>query len=126
MHEMGITQSIVETIGARLGDAPVHRVRLEIGALSGVLPDAVRFAFELVTPGTTLEGAVLEIDEPEGAARCRTCGAAFGTAEVLPLCGCGSADVEVLGGRQLRIRDVSYGEGAACARPAGAARPASG
>jgi hydrogenase nickel incorporation protein HypA/HybF len=129
MHEMAITQSIVDTIGERLGAAPVHRVRLEIGKLSGVVPDAVRFAFELVTAGTTLDGAVLEIDEPVGDARCRTCGAEFATAEVLPLCACGSADVAVLGGQQLRIRDVSYGptsgEVDTCARPADAADPAS-
>jgi hydrogenase nickel incorporation protein HypA/HybF len=125
MHEMSITQSIVDTIGARLGPVPVHRVRLEIGKLSGVVPDAVRFAFELVTTGTTLEGAVLEIDEPAGDARCRDCGAAFVTTEVLPLCACGSADVEVRGGQQLRIRDVSYGEVTACARPADAVDSAS-
>jgi hydrogenase nickel incorporation protein HypA/HybF len=125
MHEMSITQSIVDTIGERLGAAPVHRVRLEIGKLSGVVPDAVRFAFELVTTGTTLEGAVLEIDEPAGSARCRDCGAEFATAEVLPLCACGSADVAVLGGQQLRIRDVRYGEVEACARPADAVDPAS-
>ncbi len=126
MHEMSITQSIVDTIGARLGPVPVHRVRLEIGKLSGVVPDAVRFAFELVTNGTTLDGAVLEIDEPPGDARCRTCGAEFATAEVLPLCACGSADVAVLGGQELRIRDVSYGEVDPCARPADAAERASG
>ena len=123
---MSITQSIVDTIGVRLGPVPVHRVRLEIGKLSGVVPDAVRFAFELVTDGTTLHGAVLEIDEPAGAARCRTCGAEFATVEVLPLCACGSADVEVLGGQELRIRDVSYGEVGTCARPADAAERASG
>ncbi|MEU7813436.1 hydrogenase maturation nickel metallochaperone HypA [Pseudonocardia sp. NPDC049154] len=106
MHELSITQSVVDAIGERLGAAPVRRVRLEIGRLSGVVPDAVRFCFELVTAGTPLEGAVLEIDEPEGEARCRSCGAEFATSEVLPLCACGSADVEVLGGASLRIREV--------------------
>ncbi|WP_327194743.1 hydrogenase maturation nickel metallochaperone HypA [Pseudonocardia thermophila] len=122
---MAITQSIVGTIVGRLGAARVHRVRLEIGKLSGVVPDAVRFAFELVTPGTTLEGAALEIDEPFGDARCRSCGRAFVTDEVLPLCACGSADVAVSGGQQLRIRDVGYRseEGTGCARPADAAGP---
>ena len=109
MHELSITQSIVDTIAQRLGPAPVHRVRLEIGRLSGVVPDSVRFCFELVTAGTTLEGAELEIDEPTGSARCRSCGSGFETVEVLPLCACGSADVEVLGGNALRIRNVTYG-----------------
>jgi hydrogenase nickel incorporation protein HypA/HybF len=131
MHELSITQSVVDTIARRLGDAPVHRVRLEIGRLSGVVPDSVRFCFELVTGGTTLEGAALEIDEPAGSARCRSCGSEFETVEVLPLCGCGSADVAVLGGDALRIREVSYGSGPgeesrSCAQPADAQGPTSG
>ncbi len=130
MHELSITQSVVDTIADRLGDARVRRVRLEIGKLSGVVPDALRFCFELVTAGTTLEGAVLEIDEPDGEARCRSCGTAFATAEVLPLCACGSADVEVVGGASLRIRDVGYDRpeevAEPCARPADAPERTSG
>ena len=41
-------------------------VRLRVGRLSGVVPDAMRFCFELVTAGTPLEGAALEIEQPEG------------------------------------------------------------
>lgn len=106
MHELSITESIVAAVTERLPDAPVRRLRLEIGRLSGVVPDSVRFCFDLVAAGTTLEGAELEIDEPSGRARCRSCSTAFETAEVLPLCDCGSADVEVIGGSELRIREV--------------------
>ena len=106
MHELSITESIVAAVTERMADARVRRLRLEIGRLSGVLPDSVRFCFDLVAAGTTLEGAALEIDEPSGTARCRCCGAGFETAEALPLCPCGSADVEVLGGAELRIREV--------------------
>lgn len=106
MHELSITQSVVDAVTERLRDARVRRIRLEVGRCSGLVPDAVRFCFELVAAGTTCEGATLEIDEPPGRATCHGCGAAFDTAEVLPLCGCGSADVAVEGGRELRIREV--------------------
>jgi len=106
VHELSITQSVVTAVTARLGDTPIRRVRLEVGRLSGLVPDAVRFCFTLVAAGTSCENAMLEIDEPPGYARCRTCGAAFETGEVLPLCDCGSADVAVEGGQQLRIREV--------------------
>jgi hydrogenase nickel incorporation protein HypA/HybF len=106
MHELSITQTVVTTVTQRMRDARVCRIRLEVGQLSGLVPDAVRFCFEMVAAGTTCEGATLEIDEPSGKALCRTCGAAFETGEVLPLCDCGSADVEVQGGRELRIREV--------------------
>jgi hydrogenase nickel incorporation protein HypA/HybF len=106
MHELSITQSVVEAVTRRMGDAPIRRVRLEIGRLSGLVPDAVRFCFEMVAAGTTCEGALVEIDEPCGQARCRTCGRVFETGDVLVLCDCGSADVAVEGGRELRIREV--------------------
>ena len=56
--------------------------------------------------GTTLEGAVLEIDEPGGRVACRRCAAEFETDDVIALCPCGSADVDLLRGRELRIRSV--------------------
>ena len=106
MHELSITQSVVDAVTRRMGDASIRRVRLEVGKLSGLVPDAVQFCFEVVAVGTTCEGALVEIDEPCGHALCRTCGRAFETGDVLPLCECGSADIAVEGGRELRIREV--------------------
>jgi hydrogenase nickel incorporation protein HypA/HybF len=106
VHELAITESIVAAVVERMPDTPVRRVHLVIGRLSGVVPDSVRFCFELVTAGTALDGAELEIDEPSGRVVCRRCAAEFDTDEVLALCPCGSADVELLRGRELRIRAV--------------------
>ena len=106
MHELAITESIVAAVTERMPGTPVRRVHLSIGRLSGVVPDAVRFCFDLVTAGTSLEGAVLEIDEPGGRVVCRRCAAEFDTDEVLALCPCGSADVELLRGQELRVRSV--------------------
>ncbi len=106
MHEMAITQSVVHAVCARMGDAPVRRICLEIGTLSGVVADSVRFCFDLVTEGTTLEGASLEIIQPSGKARCRDCGVEFALNDLLMLCACGSANRELLAGEELRIREV--------------------
>jgi hydrogenase nickel incorporation protein HypA/HybF len=106
VHELAITQSVVEAIDERCAGARVSRVLLEIGKLSGVVPDAVRFCFELVAAGTALQGARLDIEEPGGWARCRSCGGDYGTDDLIMLCPCGSADVEVVRGEQLTIRSV--------------------
>jgi len=107
VHELSITQSIVSTVVERMRDAPIKRVKVEIGKLSGIVPDAVHFCFEMATAGTTLEGAKLEIVEPSGKGRCRDCGTEFETSDPLPLCSaCDSADIELLGGQELRIREV--------------------
>jgi hydrogenase nickel incorporation protein HypA/HybF len=106
MHELAITQSLVEAACERAGERPVHSIRVQVGALTAVVPDALRFCFELVTAGTPLEGAVLEIEQPEGRGRCRTCDAEFVLADLILLCRCGSADVQVLTGRELAVASV--------------------
>jgi len=127
MHELAITEAVVNAVIERTGDAPVTCVRLEIGKLSGVVPDAVRFCFDLVCEGTPLQGAALEIVEPGGSGTCRGCGQAFDVNDPIVLCpGCGSADVAVHAGRDLRILSVdvrSVEVSRACAAPAVAPKP---
>ncbi|HEY4460926.1 MAG TPA: hydrogenase maturation nickel metallochaperone HypA [Pseudonocardiaceae bacterium] len=106
MHELSITQSVVDAVQERLPDTRIAEVRLEIGKLSGIVADSVRFCFDLVVAGTPLEGARLDIDEPGGRARCTECDAEFDVDDLILLCPCGSANVAVLTGQQLRIRSV--------------------
>jgi hydrogenase nickel incorporation protein HypA/HybF len=106
VHELAISQSVVDAVLARTGDARVTVVRLDVGRLSGVVPDALRFCFDLVADGTPLAGAELRIAEPPGRARCATCGADFGLDQPILLCPCGSADVQVTAGRDLLVRSV--------------------
>jgi hydrogenase nickel incorporation protein HypA/HybF len=106
MHELAITQGVVDAVTERTGSAPVAVVRVRVGRLAGVVPDAMRFCFELVTAGTPLEGAELEFEQPEARARCRTCGRDFALPDLVLLCPCGSADVEVLAGRELGVASV--------------------
>jgi hydrogenase nickel incorporation protein HypA/HybF len=106
MHELAITQGVVDAVTERMGATPVACVRVRVGRLSGVVPDAMRFCFDLVTAGTPLEGASLEIEQPEGRGHCRTCGADFVLRDLILLCDCGSADVDVVAGRELAVASV--------------------
>ena len=106
MHELAIAQSVLDTIVARLGDRQVCEVRLEIGLLSGVSADSLRFCFELAAAGTSVAGASLDIVQPAGQARCLTCLDEFVLADHLLLCGCGSSDVRLTAGDELRILSV--------------------
>ncbi|MQA13533.1 MAG: hydrogenase maturation nickel metallochaperone HypA [Pseudonocardiaceae bacterium] len=106
MHELSITQSVVDTVCERMPDATVRRIRLDIGRLSGVVADSVRFCFDLVAEGTVLDGAVLEIVESPGRARCRACDAEFEVNDLLALCGCGAQELELLAGQELMIKEV--------------------
>jgi len=110
MHELALTQSVVDQIGERLADARVTRVALEIGRLSGVVCDSVRFCFDLCVEGTTLEGARLEIIETAGRAHCGRCGAVFEVEDLLAVCACGSAEIEFVAGQELKIREVEIAD----------------
>jgi hydrogenase nickel incorporation protein HypA/HybF len=85
------------------------RLSSEIGALTAVVPDAMRFCFDLVTAGTLAQGARLDIEQRPGGAHCRTCGDDFALPDAILLCPCGSADVHVTAGRELRILSMEVG-----------------
>jgi hydrogenase nickel incorporation protein HypA/HybF len=106
MHELSIAESVVESVRERTGDRQVTIVRLRVGRLSGVVPDALRFCFELVAAGTPLEGAELQIEEPHGVAHCRSCERDFEIDIPILLCDCGSADVSVRSGDELQVKSV--------------------
>jgi hydrogenase nickel incorporation protein HypA/HybF len=106
MHELAIAQSVVDAVGEHSGGAPVARVRLRVGALAGVVPDAIRFCFELVADGTCVEGADLVIEEVAGQGHCRTCDCAVALPDLILLCPCGSADVQILAGRELMVASI--------------------
>ena len=103
MHEMAITQSVVDAVCEHAAGRRVHSVKVEVGALCAVVPDSMQFCFELATEGTAADGARLELNVHPGMAHCRTCANEFELHDPILLCPCGSADVEVVAGRDLKI-----------------------
>jgi hydrogenase nickel incorporation protein HypA/HybF len=106
VHELAVMEALVATVDERVAPARVARVRLQLGELAGVIPEALRFCFEPCVQGTSLEGATLEIDEVRGRGCCRRCGTELALPSLLELCPCGSADLEVIAGGDLRIQSV--------------------
>jgi len=106
MHELGIAMDVVDAVSARAAGARVRRVVLEVGALTAVLPDALRFCFDLATAGTAAEGARLDIVERPGRARCRACGTELALARPFGRCACGGTDLDWLEGDELKIFEV--------------------
>jgi hydrogenase nickel incorporation protein HypA/HybF len=109
MHELSITQSVVDAVCERAAGRPVRTVRVRVGVLTAVVADSLRFCFDLVTEGTVAEGALLEIDQPPGSGRCRSCASDVTLTDPVLLCPCGSADVEITSGRELEIVSMKVG-----------------
>jgi hydrogenase nickel incorporation protein HypA/HybF len=106
MHELGIAQEIVAIIAEHAGAARVTRVVLEIGRHALILPDSIRFCFDLCSQGTAAHGAQLEIREVPGRARCRACGEEIALEQPFGLCDCGSADLQWLSGDEIKIKEM--------------------
>jgi hydrogenase nickel incorporation protein HypA/HybF len=104
MHEIGLAQEIVEMVTRRAGGARVSRVVVEVGKLSAVLPDALRFAFELCCEDTALAGAQLEIIEVPGRASCARCDTVVLLDRAYGRCGCGSSDLTWISGDELKVK----------------------
>ena len=108
MHELGITRNIVAIVSEHASGRKITRVALDVGRLSGVMSDAIRFCFDVVTRETCVEGAQLDIHDIEGRGRCRDCGAEFATPALFTPCACGSRNVERVAGEELKVREFEY------------------
>jgi hydrogenase nickel incorporation protein HypA/HybF len=106
MHELAITEGIVSGVLERMGEARISRVIVEVGELCAVVPDAIRFCFELCAQGTSLEGAVLELVIIPGRGKCRTCGTEVPMQNLLAQCSCGGVQLDLQSGQELRVRAV--------------------
>jgi hydrogenase nickel incorporation protein HypA/HybF len=107
MHELGITQSVVAIVAERAQGQKVLRVTLEVGKLAGLLPDAIRFCFDICSQGTPVQGALLQIIEPEGRGHCTSCGAEPVLHAPLGRCpACGAPTLRVVAGNELKIKEM--------------------
>ena len=107
MHELGITRNVVSIVSERAAGQKVLRVTLEVGRLSGMLSDAIRFCFDICAQGTPLEGATLQIIDVEGRGRCSACGAQPVMTMPLGRCPtCHEPTLRIVAGTELKIKEM--------------------
>jgi hydrogenase nickel incorporation protein HypA/HybF len=110
MHEMSLAGGILRLVEQTCEREPFTRVtklRLEAGALSGVEVSALRFALEAISPGTLLENAEIDIDEPAAAAWCMPCSQNIRIqcrTDACPVCG--GFQIQPTGGTELRLVEL--------------------
>ncbi|NJL49291.1 MAG: hydrogenase maturation nickel metallochaperone HypA [Leptolyngbyaceae cyanobacterium SM2_5_2] len=113
MHELSLTQAIIETVTEAAHGAPVQRVVLEIGELTAVMPDSIRFCFEACKPGTLLAEATLYILTVPGRGRCRNCGYEMALDMPYGVCDrCDSLAIDIIAGQDFILKSM---ETALCA-----------
>jgi len=115
VHELSIVCSVVESVQEAIRERKVERVEavnLRVGALSGVMEDALLFSYEIATQGTQLEGSVLRIERVPVRVYCSRCEQESELASVqsfrCPRCQELTADIR--GGRELEIKSIEIDE----------------
>jgi len=114
MHEASLAAGVlqlVEDTARREHFARVLSLHLEAGQLAGVDSRALRFSLEAISPGTLLEGAQIQIDEPPGQAWCLHCCQSVTIAQRGDACpSCGSFQLQPTGGTELRVVDMQVSD----------------
>jgi len=110
LHELGLTQNLIEIAEAharREGASAITSLTLKIGALSGVSPDAIEFAFDVCSKGTLAQGATLEILCIPAVGRCPQCSAETSMESLADSCpGCGSFALDILQGQEMALTEM--------------------
>jgi hydrogenase nickel incorporation protein HypA/HybF len=110
MHEMSLAEGVVQLIEDAARDqafAKVTTVWLEIGQLSGVEVEAMKFCFDVVTRDGIADGARLEIIALPGTGWCMKCSKTVPMSEVFGECPeCGSHQMQVTGGTEMRVKEL--------------------
>jgi hydrogenase nickel incorporation protein HypA/HybF len=119
LHEIGIASSILETVDAEAHKRPGEKiiaVGLRIGELSSISPEALTFAFEVLTRETPWENLGVEIEWCPRRQKCRGCGEEFTVADFEMACPkCGDERSTCISGTELDIAYLELEE--PCARP---------
>ncbi|HCZ13477.1 MAG TPA: hydrogenase maturation nickel metallochaperone HypA [Candidatus Accumulibacter sp.] len=110
MHEMSLALGILQIVEDAARVQHFRRVRsvfLEIGQISAVEPEAMRFCFDAVISGTLAEGAVLNVVEVPGEGLCFNCNQTVPLAARYDPCpACGRYPVQATGGTEMRVKEL--------------------
>lgn len=110
MHELSICRAITDIVGRHADGAAVRTVRLRVGELRQIVPDTLTYCWGLVTEGSELASATLEIERVPAAVRCRACDHEHVlTAPVFTCPRCGG-DVTIVSGAEFLITSLELAE----------------
>ncbi len=122
MHELSICTSVAAIVTEHADGRAVTRVHLDVGHLRQVVPETLRYSWEVIATDPPLAGSELVINHVPAVLACRTCGAE--TTIELPVfrCSCGSTDTDVISGRELLVTTLELADDAVIADPQPPAR----
>jgi len=109
MHELSVTQSILEVVLSQAKAAQaikVTKINLVIGELSGVVSDCVQFYFDFLKKGNAAEEAILDFKLVPIELRCRDCQTVFHPEDAWICPNCRGAGLDVMKGQESYIESI--------------------
>ncbi len=110
MHELSIAQNILEIVGEHLPAGEFRRVKcvkVKVGDGAGVVPDSLEFCFNVIIAGTSMEGAVLEIEPVPFVMKCNSCGNISTNEGEIFICSfCNGNDLTMISGNELQVSAI--------------------
>ncbi len=111
MHELSIAESLIDVATEAInenGGVRAARIKIRLGLLSGIAPEALRFLFDLAAMETPCDGAALEIETVPVTVMCSHCNAAQVLTDIYRFScpSCGAPTPQLLSGRELELTSV--------------------
>jgi hydrogenase nickel incorporation protein HypA/HybF len=110
MHELSIAQEILDITEAKIKDFKFKKIigiELEVGRLSGIEIDSLRFGLQSLVQNTKFENSNIKIKRIQGRAKCRECLREFRVDEVYTVCPfCKATNPSIISGKELRVRNI--------------------
>ena len=111
MHELSLAQNILDIVSGqcvRNGYKRVDSINLRVGRASGIMPDALLFAFDAIKSDSIARDAVLHIEEMPVSGHCNGCQQSFIVEQeyILTCPVCGGSDFKMTGGREMEVIDM--------------------
>jgi hydrogenase nickel incorporation protein HypA/HybF len=115
MHEMGIACQIIDIAQASIPKHLVHKkveqINIKIGKLAAVVPESLRFCFDIAAGETNFAGTILNIEYVDVVAKCLDCGFRWTVEGPVFTCSqCKSGSLDVISGRELDIISIDIEE----------------
>lgn len=107
VHEVGIMQSVLEIAeeqARKAGASRILEIRLRVGRMTGVVPEALDHAFAVLCDGGMAAAARLLVDAVPGAFWCGRCAAEFECDDLIGGCPtCQEPSFDLRRGRELEV-----------------------
>lgn len=107
MHELPITQSIINISceeAIKHNVKKVNKIKIKVGELTGLVPQSIQYYFDIISKGTIIEGAVLDVEKIPIKVKCKECGFEdFLPKDCYTCPKCKSSNIKISGGNEFYI-----------------------